>query len=112
LENLKIDVFQDRIFVFTPKGDVIDLPKGATPVDFAYYVHTDVGNQCTGALINNHIASLNTPLKSGDVIEILTDKNRKYPSTDWLKFIKTSQAKSKIKSILAKRTLIDRFLKK
>ena len=112
LENLKIDVFQDRIFVFTPKGDVIDLPKGATPIDFAYYVHTDVGNQCTGALINNHIASLDTPLKSGDVIEILNDKNRKYPSADWLKFAKTSQAKSKIKSILSKRTLIDRFLKK
>jgi GTP pyrophosphokinase len=112
LENLKIDVFQDRIFVFTPKGDVIDLPAGATPIDFAYYVHTDVGNQCTGALINNHIASLNTPLKSGDVIEILTDKNRKYPSTDWLKFVKTSQAKSKIKSILSKRTIIDKFLNK
>ena len=112
LENLKIDVFQDRIFVFTPKGDVIDLPKGATPVDLAYYVHTDVGNQCVGALINNHIASLDTPLKSGDVIEILTEKNRKYPSSDWLKFVKTPQAKSKIKSILAKRTLIDRFLKK
>jgi len=112
LENLKIDVFQDRIFVFTPKGDVIDLPKGATPVDFAYHVHTDVGNQCTGALINNHIASLDTPLKSGDVIEILTDKNRKYPSTDWLKFVKTPVAKSKIKSILSKRRLIDRFLNK
>jgi len=112
LENLKIDVFQDRIFVFTPKGDVIDLPKGATPIDFAYYVHTDVGNQCTGALINNHIASLDTPLKSGDVMEILTDKNRKYPSADWLKFVKTSVARGKIKSILAKRTLLDRFLKK
>jgi len=112
LENLKIDVFQDRIFVFTPKGDVIDLPKGATPIDFAYHVHTDIGNQCTGSLINNHIASLNTPLKSGDVIEILTDKNRKYPSTDWLKFVKTPVAKSKIKSLLSKRRLFDRFLNK
>jgi len=112
LENLKIDVFHDRIFVFTPKGDVIDLPAAATPVDFAYYVHTDIGNQCAGALINNHIASLDTPLKSGDVIEILTDKNRKYPNTDWIKSVKTSLARSKIKSILAKRTLIDRFLNK
>ncbi|MCX6746405.1 MAG: RelA/SpoT family protein [Candidatus Parcubacteria bacterium] len=112
LENLKIDVFHDRIFVFTPKGDVIDLPAAATPVDFAYYVHTDIGNQCAGALINNHIASLDTPLKSGDVIEILTDKNRKYPNADWIKSVKTSLARSKIKSILAKRTLIDRFLNK
>ncbi|MCX6740615.1 MAG: RelA/SpoT family protein [Candidatus Parcubacteria bacterium] len=112
LENLKIDVFNDRIFVFTPKGDVIDLPKGATPIDFAYYVHTDIGAQCTGALINNHIASLNSPLKSGDVIEIITDKNRKNPSADWLKFVKTSVAKNKIKSALAKRTLIEKFLKK
>ena len=112
LESLKIDVFHDRIFVFTPKGDVIDLPANATPIDFAYYVHTDIGNQCTGALINNHIASLDTPLKSGDVIEILTEKNRKYPNPDWIKSVKTSLARGKIKSILAKRTLIDRFLNK
>jgi len=112
LESLKIDVFRDRIFVFTPKGDVIDLPKGATPVDFAYYVHSDVGTQCAGALINNHIASLDTPLKSGDVIQIITEKNRKYPSQDWLKFVKTNQAKAKIKSALAKRSLIEKFLKK
>jgi GTP diphosphokinase / guanosine-3',5'-bis(diphosphate) 3'-diphosphatase len=112
LESLKIDVFHDRIFIFTPKGDVIDLPKGATPVDFAYYVHTDIGTQCAGALINNHIASLDTPLKSGDVIQIITEKNRKYPSQDWLKFVKTNQAKGKIKASLAKRSLIDKFLKK
>lgn len=112
LENLKIDVFRDRIFVFTPKGDVIDLPKGATPVDFAYAVHSDIGNQCTGALINNHIASLDTPLKSGDMLEIITEKNRKYPSQDWLKFIKTNQARNKIKSSLAKRSLLEKFLKK
>ncbi len=112
LENLKIDVFQDRIFVFTPNGDVIDLPNGSTPIDFAYNVHTDVGNQCAGALINNQITTLDKRLKSGDVIEILTDKNRKFPNPDWLKFIKTSVAKNKIKSSLAKRTLIDKFLKK
>ncbi|MFC1598836.1 RelA/SpoT family protein [Patescibacteria group bacterium] len=112
LEKLKIDVFQDRIFVFTPNGDVIDLAYGATPIDFAYHVHTDVGNQCVGSLVNNHIASLDSALRSGDVVEILTDKNRKYPNRDWLKFIKTSLAKNKIKSALSKRTLIDKFLKK
>ncbi len=112
LEKLKIDVFQDRIFVFTPNGDVIDLPSGATPVDFAYHVHTDVGNQCVGTLINNQIATLDKPLKSGDVIEILTNKSRKFPNADWLKFAKTSLAKNKIKSSLSKRTLIDKFLKK
>ena len=112
LEKLKIDVFQDRIFVFTPNGDVIDLPKDATPIDFAYHVHTDIGNQCVGSLINNQISTLDKPLKSGDVIEILTDKNRKFPNPDWLKFVKTSVAKNKIKSALAKRTLIDKFLKK
>jgi len=112
LEKLKIDVFQDRIFVFTPNGDVIDLASKATPVDFAYHVHTDVGNQCIGALINNHIASLDTPLKSGDVVQVLTDKNRKFPNSDWLKFVKSSIAKNKIKSALSKRTLFDKFLKK
>lgn len=112
LENLKIDVFQDRIFVFTPNGDVIDLTNGATPIDFAYHVHTDVGNQCVGSLINNHISALDKPLKSGDVVEILTDKNRKFPNPDWIKFSKTSLAKNKIKSALSKRTLLDKFLKK
>jgi len=112
LEKLKIDVFQDRIFVFTPNGDVIDLPYGATPIDFAYSVHTDIGNQCVGALINNQIATLDKVLKSGDVIEILTNKSRKFPNPDWLKFVKTSLARNKIKSSLSKRTLIDKFLKK
>lgn len=112
LENLKIDVFQDRIFVFTPHGDVIDLPNGSTPIDFAYYVHTDVGNHCTGVLVNNHISNLDKPLKSGDVVEIKTDKNRKFPSEDWLKFVKTTAAKNKIKNALQKRSLLDKFLKK
>ncbi|HDQ22917.1 MAG TPA: bifunctional (p)ppGpp synthetase/guanosine-3',5'-bis(diphosphate) 3'-pyrophosphohydrolase [Candidatus Uhrbacteria bacterium] len=112
LEKLKIDVFQDRIFVFTPNGDVIDLPYGATPIDFAYNVHTDIGNQCVGALINNQIATLDKALKSGDVVEILTNKSRKFPNPDWLKFVKTSLARNKIKSSLSKRTLIDKFLKK
>lgn len=97
LEHLKIDVFQSHIFVFTPKGDVIDLPEESTPVDFAYHVHTDIGNHCNSALVNNQIVSLNTSLKSGDVCEIIIDKKRKGPNPDWLKFVKTNTAKTRIK---------------
>ncbi|MBU1179500.1 RelA/SpoT family protein [Patescibacteria group bacterium] len=100
LESLKIDVFQSRIFVFTPKGDVIDLPENATPIDFAYSIHSDIGNQCTGAVINEQIQSLDTPLLSGDVVHIITNKDRRGPSQDWLKFVKTRTARSKIKSYL------------
>lgn len=97
LEIMKIDIFKDRIFVFTPQGDVIDLPEGATPVDFAYAIHTEVGNKCTAARINDMMRNLDTPLKSGDIVEITTDKNRKGPNPDWLKFAKTRQARNKIK---------------
>ncbi len=97
IKQAKIDVFKDRIFVFTPKGDVIDLPINATAVDFAYAVHTDIGNQCTGSIVNGKIVSLDTALKNGDVIEIIREKQRKYPNTGWLKFAKTHRAKSKIK---------------
>ena len=100
LEELKFDFFQSRIFVFTPKGDVIDLPEDATPVDFAYHIHTDIGNHCSGAKINDQLASLETPLKSGDVIEIFIDKNRKGPSQDWLDSVKTHVARSHIKDAL------------
>ncbi|PIP17584.1 MAG: hypothetical protein COX43_03555 [Parcubacteria group bacterium CG23_combo_of_CG06-09_8_20_14_all_35_9] len=98
LESLKIDVFRNRIFVFTPQGDVIDLPEDSTPIDFAYYIHTDIGNKCSGARVNDQIASLDTKLKSGDVVEIITDKNRKSPNPDWLKFVKTRSAASRIRS--------------
>ncbi|HAZ16318.1 MAG TPA: hypothetical protein DCY49_00260 [Candidatus Jacksonbacteria bacterium] len=97
LESLKIDVFQNRIFVFTPKGDVIDLPEDSTPVDFAYHIHSDIGNKCASAKINGQIAKLDEKLKSGDVIEIIIDKNRKGPNTNWLKFVKTQQARAKIR---------------
>lgn len=97
LEEIKIDLFKDRIFVFTPKGDVIDLPEGSTPVDFAYLVHTDIGNKCTGVRINDDHASLDRTLKSGDVVEIIIDKSRKGPNPDWLKFVKTRHARSKIR---------------
>ena len=95
----KIDVFQSRIFVFTPKGDVIDLPEGATPIDFAYAVHSDIGSHCVGAIINEKIGKLDSPLKSGDTVEIITDKNKK-PSRDWLKIAKTAAARGKIKQAL------------
>jgi GTP pyrophosphokinase len=98
LEEIKVDFLQKRIFIFTPKGDVIDLPDGATPVDFAYHIHTDVGDKCNGAIVNEQMTSLDTPLKNGDVIEIITDKNRKGPSRDWLKFVKTHTAKMHIKN--------------
>lgn len=97
VKRVKFDVFKDRIFVFTPKGDVYDLPEDATSVDFAYAVHTDIGNQCVGALINDKMAALDSKLKSGDHIEIIIDKNRKYPNSDWLKFVKTPKARNKIK---------------
>jgi len=97
LEELKIDFFKNRIFVFTPKGDVIDLPEGATPVDFAYAVHTDIGNRCVAAKINEKFSSLSQSLKNGDLVEVIIDKNKK-PSRDWLEFVKTSIARSQIKS--------------
>ncbi|MBU1202438.1 RelA/SpoT family protein [Patescibacteria group bacterium] len=102
IKHIKNDLFLNQIFVFTPKGDVVELPENATPLDFAYYIHTDIGNQCIGAKINNQIASLDTRLKSGDVIEIMTDKKRKKPNADWVKMVATNMAKSKIRSQLNK----------
>jgi GTP pyrophosphokinase len=96
LESLKIDIFKTRIFVFTPRGDVIDLPEDATPIDFAYHIHTDIGDKCTGARINDQLVSLDATLKSGDVVEILVDKNRKLPNADWVTFAKTHSAKRHI----------------
>ncbi len=98
LKSLTVDFFKNRIFVFTPEGDVIDLPDEATPIDFAYSVHSWIGDHCAGAKINNRISSLDAQLKNGDVVTIITDKNRKGPGHDWLKFAKTSAARSKIKS--------------
>ncbi|KAA0205771.1 bifunctional (p)ppGpp synthetase/guanosine-3',5'-bis(diphosphate) 3'-pyrophosphohydrolase [Candidatus Uhrbacteria bacterium] len=97
LEDLKIDVFKDRIFVFTPKGDVIDLPEDSTCVDFAYAIHTEIGNTTVGAKVNEEVATLDRILKNGDMVEILVDKSRKGPNPDWEKFVKTRNAKSKIR---------------
>jgi GTP pyrophosphokinase len=98
LEELKIDFLQTRIFVFTPKGDVIDLPEHATPVDFAYHIHTDIGNKCIAARVNDKMVALDSALRNGDVVEIITDKNRKSPNPEWLEFVKTHSARNHIKN--------------
>ena len=96
MDAIKINVFDDEVFVFTPKGDVYDLPVGSTPVDLAYKIHSAIGNKCTGAKINRKIVPLSTRLQTGDIVEILT-ANGKGPSLDWLKFVKTSSARSRIR---------------
>jgi len=96
MENLRIDLFPDDVYVFTPLGEIKNLPRGATPVDFAYLIHTEVGNQCTGAKVNGRMVPLDYELNTGDVITIITSKNRR-PSKDWLNFVKTVKARSKIR---------------
>ena len=102
LDTLKTDLFSEEVFLFTPKGDVISMPKGATPLDFAYRIHSAVGNQCVGAKINGRIMPLDTPLETGDRVEILTSASSKGPGTDWLRICKTPQAKAKIRQFLKK----------
>lgn len=98
LANLKLDLYQDEVFVLTPGGDVKELPRGATCVDFAYSVHTEVGHRCVGARVNGRLVPLSTRLESGDIVEVLTSKSPDAgPSRDWLKFVRTSKARSKIK---------------
>jgi GTP pyrophosphokinase len=99
LQNLKIDLYPEEVYIFTPKGEVRQLPRGATAVDFAYTVHTDVGNQCVGARINGRMVPLRTRLQNGDIVEIVTQSGHK-PSRDWLTFVVSSRARSKIKHVL------------
>ncbi len=97
VEGLKLDVFQDQVFVFTPKGEVKDLPAGATPLDFAYRIHTDVGHRCIGAKVNNRLVPLDYKLQNGDIVEIVTTKGAHGPSRDWLNIVRTSHAREKIR---------------
>ncbi len=96
LNTLKTELFEDEVYVFTPKGKIISLPKDSTPIDFAYYIHAEIGNRMTGAKINSKMMPIVTKLKNGDIVEIITSDQSKGPSRDWLKFIKSSTAKSKI----------------
>lgn len=102
LRDLKTDVFNKRIFVFTPKGDCIDLPLGATPIDFAYQIHTELGDSCNGAEVDGKWVSLNYELQNGQVVKIISSKQQKNPRRDWLEFVKTSKAKSRIKQGLGR----------
>ena len=97
VHSLKIDMFDDEVFVFTPKGKIVSLPAGSTPIDFAYAIHSGVGNAMVGAKINNRIVGIDTKLKNGDIIEVLTSKTAKGPSRDWLNICKSNQARTKIK---------------
>jgi guanosine-3',5'-bis(diphosphate) 3'-pyrophosphohydrolase len=97
VEGIKLDIFQDQVFVFTPKGDIKDLPAGATPLDFAYRIHTDVGHRTIGAKINNRLVPLDYRLKNGDIVEIVTTKGEHGPSRDWMNTVRTSHAREKIR---------------
>lgn len=112
VKKIKLDIFRDRIFIFSPKGDVFELPEKATPVDFAYAVHTNIGNKATGALINDKLGRLDQELKNGDLVEIIIEKKREYPNRDWLKFVKTKRARDHIKQFAKKSRLenIKRFI--
>ncbi len=103
IDAMKIDFFKDRIFALTPKGEVIDLPAGATPVDFAYQIHSVIGDQCVRAKVNGQIVPLHHELRSHDIVEIITQKGKK-PSASWLEFVRTSEAKNRIRKIVSKKT--------
>ena len=97
VQSLKIDMFDDEVFVFTPKGRIVSLPSGSTPIDFAYAIHSGVGNAMVGAKVNNRIANIDTKLKNGDIVEVITSKAAKGPSRDWLNICQSNQARTKIK---------------
>ncbi|RQD75459.1 bifunctional (p)ppGpp synthetase/guanosine-3',5'-bis(diphosphate) 3'-pyrophosphohydrolase, partial [Desulfonatronospira sp. MSAO_Bac3] len=96
MASLRFDLFEDEVYVFTPRGEVKELPEGATPIDFAYMIHTEVGDRCAGAKVNGKLVPLNTVLKNGDTVEIITDPHR-HPSRDWLRLVKTAKARTRVK---------------
>ena len=102
LETLKMDLFENQVFVFTPQGDIKELPYGSTPLDFAFKIHTDIGLRCVGAKVNGKMVPIGTKLKNGDIIEIITSSNSSGPSMDWLNMVKSSHARNKIKNFLKK----------
>ncbi|WP_273477265.1 TGS domain-containing protein, partial [Faecalicoccus acidiformans] len=105
---LQKDIFEANVYCLTPRGKVIALPSGSTPIDFAYRVHTEVGHKTVGATVNGAIVPLNTPLKTGDVVDILTNKNSPGPSKDWIKIVKSGHARNKIRSFLQRQETVDR----
>lgn len=112
MQGLKIDFFQNQIFAFTPKGDIINLPEEATPIDFAYAVHSEIGNRCIGAKVDGKLVSLDHKIKNGQVIEILTSKESKTPNQDWLRIVRTSYARSHIRQQLRKAGIMTGKIKK